>query len=122
MIKPDLSKRAEPRPPSEVRSRLERLQGIRRRIQRDREASAGDLEKVTAYLGLADSVDDALNRLGSQLFEAVVKKLEEMLSDALREVLEQPISLKVTRDHKRGSAVVSFHVERDGKPEDIMKG
>jgi hypothetical protein len=37
-------------------------------------------------------------------------------------VLEQPIVLKVSRDYKRGVATIGFHVERNGRPEDIMKG
>jgi ABC-type glutathione transport system ATPase component len=51
-----------------------------------------------------------------------VQILEEKLTLALQEVLEQPLALKVTRDYKRGGATMSFHVERNGQSEDIMRG
>lgn len=80
------------------------------------------MEKVTAYLGIADAVEEALRLLGEQLSERLAKKLEDMLTDALQEVLEQPIALKVTCDHKRGGATMGFHVEHNGRRESIMKG
>jgi hypothetical protein len=51
-----------------------------------------------------------------------VNILEEKLTLALHEVLEQPIALKVNRDYKRGGATMSFYIERNGQAEDIMKG
>jgi hypothetical protein len=81
-----------------------------------------DLEKVTAYLSIAEAVDQALDKLSEQLFGRMVKILEQKLTLALQEVLEQPIQLKVNRDYKRGGATMSFHIERSGQPEDIMKG
>jgi hypothetical protein len=91
-------------------------------MRRNQTAKAEELKTVTAYLGIADAVDRALDQLSDQLFGRIVKVLEEKLTVALQEVLEQPIVLKVNRDYKRGGATMSFHVERNGKPEDIMKG
>jgi ABC-type glutathione transport system ATPase component len=51
-----------------------------------------------------------------------VHVLEENLTRALQEVLEQPMTLKVGRDYKRGTATISFHIENQGQPEDIMRG
>jgi hypothetical protein len=113
---------AEPRPPTQAWTKLERLQGQRTLVRRNRETKAAELEKVTAYLGIADAVDQALDKLSEQLFGRIVKILEEMLTRALQEVLEQPMVLKVNRDYKRGGATMSFHIERNGQPEDIMKG
>jgi len=110
------------RSPGQLRDRLLILQGKRERIASNRSASATDLERVTDYLSIADAVDQALDKLSEQLFARIIKDLEEMLTLALEEVLEQPIALKVNRDYKRGMATMSFFVERNGQPEDIMRG
>src|SRR5262249_22628492 len=52
----------------------------------------------------------------------LVGVLQEKLSIALQEVLEQPIKLRADPSFKRGTANVEFYIERDGKHEDIMKG
>jgi ABC-type glutathione transport system ATPase component len=67
-------------------------------------------------------VDEALEKLSQEMFGKLTAVIEEHLTRALQEVLEQNIALKVTREFKRGTATMSFHVERDGRPEDIMKG
>lgn len=48
--------------------------------------------------------------------------LERNLTLASQEVLGQAIKLKVSPDFKRGAAILDMHIERDGQPEDIMKG
>jgi ABC-type glutathione transport system ATPase component len=73
-------------------------------------------------LAIAESVDAALDKLSEDMFGQIVRVLEEKLTLALQEVLEQPIQLKAERSYKRGSATISFHVERDGHREDIMRG
>ena len=113
----------DPRPPTQAQTKLGQLQGKRDLLRGNREQKTDELEKVTTYLGIADAVDQALDTLSEQLFGRIVKILEEKLTLArLQEVLEQPIVLKVNREHKRGGATISFHVERNGQPEDIMKG
>jgi hypothetical protein len=111
-----------PRAPDHVRSKLQQLEAMRNLFQRTQAAKTLEYENVSAYLGIADSVDQALDRLSEQLFGRIVTILEEKLTLALHEVLEQPIALKVNRDYKRGGATMSFHIERNGQPEDIMKG
>jgi hypothetical protein len=111
-----------PPPPAEVRAKLVRLEVERNLVQNQRDSKGSELEKITAYLGISDAVDRALDLLSQQLFGRIVNILEEKLTLALQEVLEQPIALKVSRDHKRGGATMSFHIERNGQPEDIMKG
>jgi ABC-type glutathione transport system ATPase component len=110
------------RSPGQLRDRLLILEGKRERIASNRSASATDLERVTDYLNIADAVDQALDKLSERLFARIIKDLEEMLTLALEEVLEQPIALKVNREYKRGMATMSFFVERNGQPEDIMRG
>jgi ABC-type glutathione transport system ATPase component len=108
--------------PTQAQDKLRQLEGKRDLVQRNRKTKAGELEKVTAYLDISDAVDQALDKLSEQLFGRIVKILEEKLTLALQEVLEQPIVLKVNRDYKRGGATISFHIERNGQPEDILKG
>ena len=111
-----------PLPPSQIRLKLVQLEGKRDLIQRNRAKKTAELETVAAYLGIADSVEEALDKLSEQLFGRIIKVLEEKLTLALQEVLDQPIALKVTRDYKWGGATMSFHIERGGQAEDIMKG
>jgi hypothetical protein len=109
-------------PPGGVRTKLEHLKGKRDTIEQARTRKNAELGKVNDYLAIAGAVEQALDTLSEQLFGRVVKILEEKLTLALHEVLEQPIALKVDRDYKRGGATMSFHIERNGHPEDIMKG
>lgn len=111
-----------PPAPTDLRRRLDRLQGERNRLARDRRDRDRRLQEVFAHLGLAEAVESALDKLSEQLFGRITRILEEKLSLALSEVLEQPIRLRVVREFKRGAAAMAFHVERDGRPEDILRG
>jgi hypothetical protein len=111
-----------PRAPAKARIKLGQLEGKRDLIEQNRAGKAAELESVSAYLGIADAVEAALDKLSEQLFGRVVRILEEQLTKALQEVLDQALTLKVSRDNKRGVATMSFHIERNQKPEDILKG
>jgi hypothetical protein len=103
-------------------TKLGQLAGKRDLLRTYCQTKSEVLTNITEYLGIADAVDQALDTLSEQLFGRVVTILEEKLTLALQEVLEQPIVLKVNRDYKRGGATMSFHIERNGQPEDIMRG
>src|SRR5205823_10688768 len=98
------------------------LWGQRASELRCRHDLAQRLDAIAQYLAIADSVEEALEKLGDQLFGELVRIIETNLTIALREVLEQPISLKVERQFKRGVATMAFHVERSGQREDILRG
>jgi ABC-type glutathione transport system ATPase component len=108
--------------PARLQNRLNLLLGQRDLMLEQRSQRAADLAAVNEYLNIADAVDEALDKLSEQLFGKIVGVLEQNLTLALADVLEQSIQLKVDRSYKRGAATLSFHVERDGHPEDIMKG
>ena len=108
--------------PSALRRRADFLHGQRASEQRTRDDLALRLHEIEKYLGIADAVEEALEKLGHQLFGELAAVLETNLTAALREVLEQPITLKVDRQFKRGVATMSFHIERDGQHEDILRG
>jgi len=105
-----------------TRSRFDHLDALRQSRIKELGNRNTELQKVHDYLSIADAVDDALDKLSEQLFGKIAKAIEDNLTLALQEVLEQNITLKVTRDCKRGRATIGFHIEREGQKEDIMKG
>ncbi|HEX2970709.1 MAG TPA: hypothetical protein VHP11_00150 [Tepidisphaeraceae bacterium] len=111
-----------PRSPTPLRRRLDQLVGLRSNIIFEHDQRKLQLQAIASYLGLADSIEDALDKLSQQLFGDIVRVIEENLTIALQEVLEQPIVLKVEREFKRGSATMNFHIHRNGEREDILRG
>ncbi len=67
-------------------------------------------------------MEQSLDSLSQKLFEQLVGVLEEKLTLALQEVLEQPIALRASTGFSRGSVTIDFYIERDGHHEDIMRG
>ena len=110
------------RSPLDAQRRLQFLERDQQRLRQERDRAAKEHERLNGYLAIADAVDDALDKLSEDMFGQIVRVLEEKLTLALQEVLDQPIVLKAERAYKRGSATISFHVERDGHREDIMRG
>ena len=108
--------------PSPLRRRFDILSGQRISEERSRQDLTTRLDALKNYLNIADAVEEALEKLGDELFGELVRIIETNLTVALREVLEQPISLKVERQFKRGVATMAFHVERNAQREDILRG
>ena len=96
------------RSPTAARRLADRL--LERHSDRERRAARinADIEKLTKYLGIAEQVTGAL--------------VEEKLTIALHEILDQPIRFHADADFKRGAAAVEFWIERDGNAEDGFKG
>jgi len=78
--------------------------------------------ELNEYLAVADKVTVALEQLNEQLFQQLLGIVEEKLSIALQEILDQPLKFKATADFKRGQATVEFSIDRDGNEEDINRG
>lgn len=110
------------RSPLAAQRRLEFLERDQKRLRQERDRAAAEHERLNGYLAIAEAVDVALDKLSEDMFGQIVRVLEEKLTLALQEVLEQPIVLKAERSYKRGSATISFDVEREGHREDIMRG
>jgi hypothetical protein len=83
---------------------------------------AKEFEDLNAYLAIADKVTSALDQLNQQLFRQLLGLVEEKLTIALQEILDQPITFHADADFKRGAATVEFWVERDGNREDVLRG
>jgi len=110
------------RPPTEARRRLDRLHDRRdERVKKSIDLNA-KFQEIDRYLGIADSVSSALKSLSDALFQQTLNMVQEKLTIALQEILEQPIQFQAKADFKRGAASVEFSVLRDGQEEDIMRG
>lgn len=111
-----------PASPALLRSRFDQLDGRRRALESERKRHERQQAKINEWLAIEGKVNQALDELSRQLFEDIVKLLQEKLTIALQEVLEQNLQLIVTPEYHRNTASISFHIERDGNAEDIMKG
>ncbi len=113
---------APPMSPANVRRRLDRLIVTREeRVVRSRRLAAR-FDVLNGYLTVADKVTLALEQLSEQLFQQLLGVVEEKLTIALQEILDQPIKFRAEADFKRKMASVDFWIERDGNREDILKG
>jgi len=107
---------------AEVRGRIDRLQGKRDELVSQQNDLNVRLNSINSYLAIADSVTDALEQLSNDVFQRELSVIESTLTKALQEVLDQPVVFKATASFKRDAASVEFSIEREGNPEDIMRG
>ena len=108
--------------PSKVRRRVDLLAARREAAEEQRTRLQREISRLDAYLGISDSVTAALETLNQQLFRELLDLVQEKLTVALQEVLEQPITFHSDVEFKRGGSSVRFWVERDGNPEDVNRG
>jgi len=108
--------------PEKLRKRLERLSWQRDELTEKAKRVAARLKDLDSHLEIAADVSEALEHLGKELFEEVLGLMEEKLSRAIEEVLDQPIRFKSEATFKGGTAHVGFSVERDGNKEDVQRG
>lgn len=108
--------------PAELRKVADQLAWHRKDVGKRLKQTDRELQVIQEYLGISDSVTEALDSLSQKLFEEVLGMLEDKLSIALQEVLEQPIQFKANASFKRGAANVDFSIERDGNSEDVQRG
>ena len=109
-------------PLEELDKRCAVLEGQRQHLEREIADRSRKLRELDAWLDLAPKVDETLEDLSQRLLDELVAQLENLMSKALREVLEQPLTLKAETSHKRKALNVDFHIERDGEIEDILHG
>ncbi|MFW5937089.1 MAG: hypothetical protein ACOCS6_03440, partial [Desulfosalsimonas sp.] len=108
--------------PAGVRQRFTRLSAWREQARNDAARTEARLEAIRRYLSISEKVSEALETLNQKLFRELLDVIEDKLTIALQEVLEQPISLKAEVEWKRNAASVEFWIEREGLREDILKG
>lgn len=109
-------------PPTRLRQQFERLAASRDVLREMRQDHEQKLAQVVEFLNVSGQVTEALEKLSQDLLGNLADAVETQLTYALREVLEQPIALKVNREVVNGALSLEFEVERDGQREDILRG
>ena len=113
------------RPPSEARRRVDRLEDRRNHRVKQSVRLSAEFAELNDFLNISDEVSAALESLSEQLFQQTLNVVQEKLTVALQEILDQPIQFRAKADSKRGKAAVEFSVMRDGnekKTEDVLRG
>src|SRR3954467_11546357 len=95
----------------EARRRVDRLVYERQRREKRSIAMAKEFAALKDYLEIAGDVTLALEKLSEELFQQLLKIVQEKLTIALQEVLDQTIQFKAAADFKRGAATVEFWIE-----------
>lgn len=108
--------------PTELFGRYKVLLDRKDQAQKEMSKCQAQLEQLAEFLGLESKVLAALDQLDNQLFKEITTLLEDKLSIALQEVLEQSIRLKVESVLSHKSIGFEFSIERDGHEEHILKG
>jgi ABC-type glutathione transport system ATPase component len=108
--------------PTEAFGRYSALLERRKQAQIEVSKQQTLLIELDEFLGLEPKVLQALDQLDNQLFKEITTLLEDKLSIALQEVLEQSIRLKVKSVMHHKSVGFEFSIERDGHEEHILKG
>jgi hypothetical protein len=108
--------------PAAARKRVDTLLVQRHEREKRSMQLSHRFAELNAYLNVAEKVTGALEQLSEQLFQQLLGVVQEKMTMALQEILDQPIQLKANAEFKRGAASVDFWIDRDGHKEDILKG
>jgi hypothetical protein len=112
-----------PRSPQALRERVVHLSALRQRDQKELTKRQKELAQVQAFLQIAPQVGDALEQINQVILRQMVALLEEKLTIALQEVIEQPLKFRGNVTFKRDVANLDFSVERGAEQEeDILRG
>ena len=107
--------------PARLLDRIKQLGWEREHLQKSQRLMETSQNEIESYLKIADSVTHALEALSSKLFKELVGALEEKLSVALQDILEQPIVFRASPKSHRNATVLEFSIERDGNTEDARR-
>ncbi|WP_339729389.1 DNA repair protein [uncultured Gimesia sp.] len=116
------SSQGELRSPIHLQRKCWELAAVRKQKSKEASQLAEQMQKTETYIAISEQVTEALETLSGQLFEQELQLIQEKLTIALQEVLEQPLKLKAVAEWKRNAATVEFQIEREGNIEDIMRG
>jgi DNA repair exonuclease SbcCD ATPase subunit len=105
-----------------VRKRVDQLSYQLEDVKHRLASNQKQMDRLKAYLVTAEKVSSALETLNQELFSKLLKTVEEKITIALQEILEQPISFHSEVGFTRNSASVDFWIERNGKKEDLLLG
>lgn len=110
------------RTPKALQRRCDKLAAVHEQKSKEAARLANQMQETAQYIEISDQVTEALETLSGQLFEQQLEMIQDKMTIALQEVLEQPLKLKAVSAWKRNAASVKFHIERDGNVEDIIRG
>jgi len=108
--------------PKALQRRCWELAAVRKQKSKEAALLTDQMQQTEQYIAISDQVSEALETLSGQLFEQQLELIQEKLTIALQEVLEQPLKLKAVAEWKHKGASVDFQIERDGNIEDIIRG
>ncbi len=108
--------------PAPLRKRFDALRWrqktLQQRLKKDREI----LQELEEFLEIQPRVAERLEELSRQLFGNILEEIERNLTYALREILGQDLRVVSQKEMKNRKMHVTFGIEREGKPEDILTG
>jgi DNA repair exonuclease SbcCD ATPase subunit len=108
--------------PSAFRSRFEKLRWQETELRSRLDQYKEEMADVDAFLESQPKVADRLEYLCRELFGEILDEVERNLTYALKDVLGQDLVAISTREVQRGKVTISFGIERNGHPEDILIG
>ncbi len=111
-----------PRSPSSARRRADRLLDRRNDRVAQSQQLAAAFGNLNGYLAVGEKVTAALEQLSDKLFQELLNVVQEKLTLALQEILDQPLKFRAEAGFKRNAATVDFSIERNGEQEDLYRG
>jgi hypothetical protein len=93
-------------------------EGLRRQLGRNRQT----LQELDRFLEIQPRVAERFDELSRQLFGDILEEIERNLTYALREILGQDLRVVSQREMKNRKMHITFGIEREGRPEDILTG
>lgn len=109
-------------PPESLRDRLTALQYRAETLEKQRQEALRRLHELEAFLALQPAAAQRLEQLATAYFGDILQEVENNLSFALQEILGQNLRVVTSREVKYGKVHIQFGIERDGRPEEILRG
>jgi len=114
--------RGEILPPIRLRKRFDELRWKQKMLRTRIEENRKTLQELEAFLEVQPKVAERLELLCRDLFGEILDEVERNLTFALREILGQDLRVVSTREVLRGKVAITFGIEKEGQPEDILTG
>jgi len=108
--------------PVEMRKRFDELRWGQKMLRSRIEDHKKTLRELEDFLEVQPKVAERLESLCRNLFGEILDEVERNLTFALREILGQDLRVVSTREVQRGKVSITFGIEREGQPEDILTG
>ena len=109
-------------PPGNVLRKWDVLKDRHEQNERNKTRLQGQLADINGYLELAPGVTQVLQDLSREIFAQDIQVVTKLMTQALQDILKQPIEFKAEAEWKKGFANLTFWIERDGNKEDIERG